>query len=217
MLQSQKVYEQLRRDITGQRLKPGESLHEASLSERYEASRTPVREALFRLRQEGFIEKSGRQLHVKEFTFPEVEELYQLREGLEKMAVRLCIERASNAELDEIQAQLDSYHEFDVENDYESFNEHANLFHRSVSALCGNIMIQKQLEAIHDKALAINARYWRVGNSVDEAYNEHGYILRAIRERDVTVAEAAIRAHIQGIVRLYRQSNWRFGDRDKDE
>ncbi len=207
MLQSRRVYDGLRRDISAQRLLPGTVLQEAALSEQFEASRTPVREALFRLHQEGFIEKVGRQLRVKAFSLAEVEELYQLREALEKMAVRLCIDRASDASLDEIQAQLERYTEFDVDADYEAFNEYANQFHRSIVALCGNSMIQAQLAAIYDKVLVINSRYWRVGNTVEDAQRDHAYILRAIRNRDVVVAEAATRAHIQGIVTLYRDTN----------
>ncbi len=206
-LQSQKVYDRLRRDISARRMLPGAVLNEATLSERYEASRTPVREALFRLEQEGFLEKVGRQLRVKEFTFADVEELYQLREGLEKMAARLCVERASEADLDALESQLEAYSTYDLASQYDIFNEHANLFHRSIANLCGNRMIRDQLLAIYDKVLVISARFYERGHSVEDAQREHAMILRALRERDVTLAEAAVRFHIQGVVSLYRQSN----------
>lgn len=206
-LQSEKVYARLRRDITGQRLPQGTVLLEASLSEDYGASRTPVREALFRLHQEGFVERVGRRLFVKDFSFAEVQELYQMREALEKMAVRLCIERATDAELDRVAEQFPLYETFDIETEYEAFNEHANLFHRSIAALCGNAMIHRALDAIHDKVLAINARYWRQGNKVEDARSGHAGILQAIRDRDVLVAEAAVRVHIQTVVTLYRQGS----------
>lgn len=211
-LRSQEVYDRLRRDITAQRLRPGSALHEAGLSERYDASRTPVREALFRLHQEGFLVRVGRQLRVKEFTFADVEELYQLREALEKMAVRLCIERATAADLQELDRQLDVYTSFDPETDTEAFNEHANKFHRSIAKLSGNCMICDSLEGIHDRVLVINARWWARAHSLEEAQREHGLILRAIWDRDVTLAEAAIRFHIQGVIGLYRQSNFAIGD-----
>lgn len=206
-LQSQKVYDRLRRDISARRLLPGAVLNEAILSERYDASRTPVREALFKLAQEGFLERVGRQLRVKEFTFADVEELYQLREGLEKMAARLCVERASEADLDALERQLEAYSRYDLASQYEAFNDHANLFHRSLAHLCGNRMIREQLLAIHDKVLVISARYYERGHTVEEARREHAMILRALRERDTTLAEAAVRYHIQGIISLYRQSN----------
>lgn len=206
-LQSRRVYDLLRRAISGRRLGPGAVLNEADLSERYETSRTPLREALFRLHQEGFLEKVGRQLRVKEFSFSEVEELYQLREALEKAAARLCCERASDAQLDEIEGQLERYRELCANSDYEELNEQANAFHRALARACGNTLICRQLEAIHDKVLVINERYWGQAHSLEEAYQEHHYILNAIRRRDVTVAEAAVRAHIQIIIVLYRQAN----------
>lgn len=206
-LHSQRVYDLLRRDISARRLGPGSVLNEAEASERYETSRTPLREALFRLHQEGFLEKVGRQLRVKEFTFADVEALYQIREALEKMAVRLCVERASDAGLQEIVRQVELYRALDPETDYEVVNEQANAFHRAIARACGNRQIEEQLEAIHDKVLVISDRYWELSHSFEQAYREHSVILDAILSRDVTVAEAAVRAHIQGVIKLYRQAN----------
>lgn len=204
---SRRVYNQLRRDISGRRLRPGAVLNEANLSELYETSRTPLREALFRLHQEGFLEKVGRQLRVKEFGFSEIEELYQVREALEKAAARLCVERASDASLDELGEHLELYRALDPQSDYEIVNEQANAFHRAIARICGNSLIHHQLEAIHDKVLVISERYWDQSHSLEEAYREHRFILNAIRSRDVTLAEAAVRAHVQGVIALYRQSN----------
>lgn len=206
-LQSQRIYHELRRDIAAQRLVPGTILSEIALSEELNASRTPLREALTRLHQEGFIEKQGRQLAVKAFTSDEVRHLYQLREALERMAVTLCVERASDSDLDEIAEQLEAYAGFDIEHDYASFNEYANLFHRSLADLCGNPMIRDQLHALHDKVLVINARYWGKPHSTTEAFEGHNFILQAIRKRDALLAEAAIRAHIRQIVDLYLETD----------
>jgi DNA-binding GntR family transcriptional regulator len=206
-LQSQRVYEQLRRDIAAQRLKPGTVLHEGQLSERYNASRTPVREALFRLQQEGFLHKPGRQLRVRALTYADVEELYQMREALEKMAARLCVERATDADLAEVENQVESYVDFDPRADYDAFNQHANQFHRTIARLSGNGAIYRALEAIHDKALVINFQYWKQDHSFEEARRGHLMILRAIQARDVTLAEATVRLHIQEVIALYRKGN----------
>jgi len=220
-LRSQEVYQRLRRDITALRLAPGTVLQEAALSDRYQASRTPVREALFRLHQEGFVDKRGRQLRVKTFTFADVEELYELREALEKMAVRLCVARAPEAELRALDRELDRYVEFDPETETNAFNEHANRFHRAVAHLSGNRLIESQLDAIHDKVMVISVRYLARAHSFEQAQREHAMILRAVWDRDVVVAEAAVRHHIQGVVALYRQSNaaaaaGREGDADNE-
>jgi DNA-binding GntR family transcriptional regulator len=206
-LQSERVYEQLRRDIAAQRLAPDTVLHEAELGESYNASRTPVREALFRLQEDGFLYKVGRHLRVRSFCYADVEELYQMREALEKMAARLCIERAGDAELAEVERQLEAYGDFDAVTDYDALNQHANQFHRTIARLSGNHTIFKALESFHDKALVLNFRYWTQEHSWQDAQREHGMILHAIQARDVTLAEAAVRHHIQGVLTLYRRSN----------
>jgi GntR family transcriptional regulator of vanillate catabolism len=205
-LQSQRIYDRLRHDIAGQRLQPGTVLNEIALAEDMEASRTPLREALTRLRQQGFLERKGRQLAVKSFTLADVRDLYQLREALERIAIVLCVERASDADLLEIGEQLERYGDFDIERDYAAFNEYANQFHRSLADICGNPMIRDQLYAIHDKVLVVNARFWRKPRSADEAYEGHRFLLHAIQKRDGILAEAAMRAHIREVVDLYLEA-----------
>src|SRR6187431_1600546 len=86
------VYEALKRDVAEFNLVPGDRFTENELSERLGVSRTPVRQALFRLQQEGFVEvlfRSG--WRVLPFDFEQFEQLYDLRMVLETTAVhRIC-------------------------------------------------------------------------------------------------------------------------------
>lgn len=86
------MYEQLKRDVSDFKLVPGDRFTETEISERLGVSRTPVRQALFRLQQEGFVEvlfRSG--WRVLPFDFDRFEELYDLRQLLETTAAhRLC-------------------------------------------------------------------------------------------------------------------------------
>jgi DNA-binding GntR family transcriptional regulator len=86
------VYQQLKRDVAEFRLVPGDRFTENEICDRLGVSRTPVREALLRLQQEGFVEvlfRSG--WRVLPFDFEQFEQLYDLRMVLETTAVhRLC-------------------------------------------------------------------------------------------------------------------------------
>ena len=86
------MYQQLKRDVSEFKLVPGDRFTETEISERLGVSRTPVRQALFRMQQEGFVEvlfRSG--WRVLPFDFNQFEELYDLRMVLETTAVhRLC-------------------------------------------------------------------------------------------------------------------------------
>ena len=102
------VYAQLKRDVAEFKLVPGDRFTENELSERLGVSRTPVRQALFRLQQEGYVEvlfRSG--WRVLPFDFEQFEQLYDLRMVLETTAVhRLCTDgqRVDRALLDQLAA-----------------------------------------------------------------------------------------------------------------
>lgn len=89
---AERIYRQLKKDIFDFRLLPGDRFSENEIAERMGASRTPVREALFRLERETYVQvlqRSGWQ--VKPFDFDYFEELYDVRTVLECAAVRrLC-------------------------------------------------------------------------------------------------------------------------------
>lgn len=197
------MYWTLRKEIGQLHLPPGSVLNEAELGERYMASRTPVREALFRLEQDGFLERQGRKLKVRNFTLTEIEDLYQIREALEKMVARLCIERASDAELQELQKQVLDYDQQYRTQPYERYVEIANNFHWTLAKLCRNIPITEQLISISEKINLVTFRYMRQLPPSNPGV-EHLSILQAIMDRDVLVAEAAVRAHIQKVIKIFR-------------
>ena len=199
----QELYQRMRADIGLLRLKAGTALIEQELSDRYAASRTPVREALFRLEQDGFVSRQGRQLYVRTFGIADIEDLYQIREALEKMAVRLCIERATNKQLDELRDQIDKYESIHRTEAYEIFVDFTNGFHWSMAKLSGNAALFEQLLNVAEKVNIITAKYMEPRTYKDAAV-EHMLILQAIYDRDVMVAEAAIRVHIQQVIKFYK-------------
>ena len=93
------VYEQLRQSIIEGRLLPGESLVEANLASTYGVSRTPIREALTRLQQDGLVHRGDRGLVVRESTPEEILDIYETRVILEAQAARLAAKRRTEFEL----------------------------------------------------------------------------------------------------------------------
>ena len=89
---SARVYSQIKNLILCNEIMPGQKLHHQQLSERLGVSRTPVREALTRLVQEGYVSfLPNRGFTCKEIRMQEAEELYELREALEAFAVEKAI------------------------------------------------------------------------------------------------------------------------------
>ena len=99
------VYQQLKRDVSDFKLVPGDRFTETEISERLGVSRTPVRQALFKLQQEGLVEvlfRSG--WRVLPFDFDRFEELYDLRMVLETTAVHRLCEGSQKNDNNEIEA-----------------------------------------------------------------------------------------------------------------
>jgi len=199
----QEVYQRIRADIGMLKLTAGTALVEQELSDRYAASRTPIREALFRLEQDGFVTRQGRQLYVRTFGIAEIEDLYHVREALEKMAVRLCIERATDDQLDEARRQIDSYEHIYRTEPHEVFVDFTNRFHWLIAKLSGNSALLEQLLNVSEKVNIITAKYMQP-DAYTYAAVEHMSILQALYDRDVVVAEAAVRAHLQKVIKFYK-------------
>src|SRR5438093_349752 len=101
------VYESLRRDILEREFDPGEPLTEHELSRRYGVSRTPVREALAKLERDRLVRvvpKKG--AFVRALSHDDVRELYQVREALEALAIRLAAPHLDRAELEGFEARF---------------------------------------------------------------------------------------------------------------
>lgn len=93
------AYERLRDDVLSGAVPPGSALAEAALAERYGVSRTPIREALRRLEQDGLVERAGRGMRVREHSPDEILEIYEVRIILEEAAARRAAHARSELDL----------------------------------------------------------------------------------------------------------------------
>ena len=107
---SGQVYSQIKTLILCNEILPGQKLHHQELSERLGVSRTPVREALTRLVQEGYVSfLPNRGFTCKEIRLQEADELYQLREALEAFAVEKAIENLTEPAFTVLSAKINLY------------------------------------------------------------------------------------------------------------
>src|SRR5215470_12735484 len=107
---SGQVYNQIKTLILGNEILPGQKLHHQELSERLGVSRTPVREALTRLVQEGYVSfLPNRGFTCKEIRMQEAEELYELREALEAFAVEKAVANLTDAAVNGLREKMNAY------------------------------------------------------------------------------------------------------------
>lgn len=194
------VYEQLKRDIAEFSLVPGDRFTENELSERLGVSRTPVRQALFRLQQEGYVEvlfRSG--WRVLPFDFEQFEQLYDLRMVLETTAVhRLCSDgqRVDRALLDQLVA-IWLVPVAERSSDTVEVAQWDEAFHCSLVAAAGNAEMARVHRDVTDRIRIIRRLDFTKQARIDATYEEHAKILKAIQRKRADQAAMLLRAHIE--------------------
>lgn len=198
----------LREKIFSGELHGGMRLFEVSLASQLDISRTPVREALSRLCEEGLLDRlPNGGFVVRRFVYADVVDSIELRGVMEGTAARLAAERGVEVEaLGEIRAtlaRLDScFGAAQDDVDFDVYSELNALFHQQLAALAGSDVIRREVEracalpfaspsAFVPNRLRISA-FWR---SLRFAQAQHHELVKAIAAREGSRAEAMAREH----------------------
>ena len=149
---SARVYNEIKNLILCNEVMPGQKLHHQQLSERLGVSRTPVREALTRLVQEGYVAfLPNRGFTCKEIRMQEAEELYEIREALEAFAVEKAIENLTDKALGQLRQKVDLYGG-DVQN---RFTKERLIYdqdvHLQIAQVAGNEMLKNSLGHVFER------------------------------------------------------------------
>lgn len=191
------VYEKLKADIFDFRLMPGTRFSENEIAQRAKVSRTPVREALFRLEREGYLEvhpKSG--WSVRALDFEALDHLYDVRVILECEAVRKVgagNPRAALAGLEKTWLVAPK----DRLTDGARVARLDEEFHARLVAATGNPELARLHQGITERIRIVRRLDFTHPERIVYTYLEHGQILRAILARKPAKAIALLRAHIE--------------------
>ena len=190
------VYAEIKNDLFEFRLAPGERFSENELAAQLGVSRTPVREALYRLQNEGYIRvasKSG--WTVRPFEFETFEHLYDLRAVLELAAVRRLCELDPMPALDGLkQAWLVTPGERLA--DGRAVGALDEQFHLTMVAAAGNPKVARVHRDVTERIRIVRRLEFALPERIRQTYVEHGQILRAILRRRTDTATLLLRTHI---------------------
>lgn len=190
------IYTQLKADIFDFRLLPGDKFSEGDIATRMQVSRTPVRQALFWLQREGYVDvhfKSGWQ--VRAFDFKYFEDLYEIRVMMETTAIgRIVAEKLS--------PQLDGLRDIWCVSARKREQDPARAaaldegFHAGIVAAVGNLEMARMHADVTERIRIIRRLDFTKAPRVTATYTEHADILKAIGAGDAGLAQKMIRAHI---------------------
>jgi DNA-binding GntR family transcriptional regulator len=185
-------------DIYGQ-LEPIR-LDERQLSQKLGVSRTPIREALTLLEQEGFVRAVPRRgIYVVRKSKKEIIEMIVVWAALESMAARLAAKNASDDQLEELSAL---FYEFQKEPPSDHLNEYseANIkFHQTILRLGGSNLIVEMTQNLFIHIRAIRTVSLRQDNRAARSIEDHMRIIAALQARDADLASKLVREHTMGL------------------
>ncbi|EHK64297.1 GntR family transcriptional regulator [Achromobacter arsenitoxydans] len=195
------AYSSLKRDILDFRLAPGDRFTETEIAERLQVSRTPVREALFRLEREGYLEVRQRNgWLVRPLDFNTLDHFYELRSVLEAAAVHaLCAPGQGPDPMHALQPLADIWlvDASERSTDCEWLADLDERFHIELVAAAGNPEIARVHRAATERIRIVRRLDFTQPDRIDSTYDEHGAILSAILARDGAGAARLLQAHIQ--------------------
>ncbi|PKO64234.1 MAG: GntR family transcriptional regulator [Betaproteobacteria bacterium HGW-Betaproteobacteria-16] len=197
---AEEVYAQLKKDIADFRLVPGDRFSEHDICNRLAVSRTPVRQALFRLQQEGLVEvmfRSG--WRVLPFDFDKFDQLYDLRMVLETTAAQRLCQQAAGESSPLLEGLKDRWLVPAAErsNDATQVAAWDEAFHETLVKAAGNAEMARVHHDVTERIRIIRRLDFLKQMRIDATYDEHAKILRAIIARKVDRAELLLRSHIQ--------------------
>ncbi len=192
------VADVLRALIIRGEIPPSSSLREERLATRLNVSRTPLREAVRRLVQEGFLEQEPRRgVRVVAFNAELVREVYQVREALEGVAARETASRIPSGRVDQLRQHIEMLRS---RIDGGDFSDTGDVVHDVIVEFCGNTEIQRLMGVWRGRVRWIQQTSFRISQRLGVAFQEHDSIVRALEARDGDWAERATREHIRNTV-----------------
>lgn len=195
---SESVYNNLRELIINKDLKDGERLLLNELACSMNVSVTPLREALNKLEKEGLVTSIPHKgCIVVSLNIEDIIEIYDIREGLETMAVRLICQKIDKSILKKLENICGNSEKFIKKNDIYSYQKYNAEFHDLLIKTAQNKRLIKIMDELKGQLSVIISKTLPLSKRLEESSNEHREIIKALKIRDCNNAEAIMHKHIQ--------------------
>ena len=197
---SEQVFETVRRDIVSGALPPNTRLSEFDLSEMLGVSRTPVREALIKLAEDGLVRivpQVG--TFVAPISIRSVRESQFIREHLECAMIADAARRMNASTVQQLRDSLELQAQTAQQDDWDRFYSLDEAFHESLAAVSGHLetwRIVQQSKVHFDRVRHLS---FRMSDHMTQLVRQHGKIVDALADNDAVLAEAALRVHLREV------------------
>lgn len=191
------VFNTLREAILKGELKPGERLMELQLAAKLGVSRTPIREAIRMLEQEGLavtIPRKGAE--VARMTEKDMEDVLQIRDALDELAASIACEQISEEELAELRHTMHEFEESTKTGDVKRIAEADVRFHDIIYHATRNVKLENMLNNLREQMYRYRLEYLKDTDSHEKLDGEHQAIYENIKNGDKEAVCAMVGQHI---------------------
>jgi DNA-binding GntR family transcriptional regulator len=192
LLLRERIYQDLKGNIISGLLPTGEVLSVDGLAAKYQASQTPVREALRLLQHEQFVEIIPRiGCYVSYLSLQDVGALFEFRLIVEGAAARLAAQRIKAEETAALEQLNRGYRSGDVDSYWEYLRRNRE-FHYRIACATGNRWLARAVGSLLDQMQRLMFLRLDLGDAAEEIVEEHRQLVAALRQRDSALAEQAM-------------------------
>lgn len=190
------VQEEIERLIMTGALPVGSRINESELAQRFNTSRGPIREALRALEEAGLVRtEKNRGMFVREISFEEADEIYELREAMEEIIGRRVARAITDDGIARLKAMVDAMHAAAQAQELEQYAQLNLQFHDILLDTAGSAKLTETYQRLI-KELSLFRMRTLGGGSLRVSADEHGEIVAAIASRDPQQAGQALRRHV---------------------
>ncbi|MDD4029468.1 MAG: GntR family transcriptional regulator [Caldisericia bacterium] len=202
---SRQIYDELKAAILELRYLPGSFLSDRVIAQKAGVSRTPVREALKRLSQEGWVVwQERKRAMVKKMVLEDVKEIFFLRQMIEPTAVIAVFEKGEPRHLAGELSLVASRMKKSMDNPI-LFMKEDIIFHSTIIVFLGNKRLKEIWEKIADESLRIAIYALFEKRRPQDVVQEHEDIVEALWTRDLNLSLKCLKEHHKSIFRAYEQ------------
>lgn len=202
----ERTYQALRSAIVEGQLAPGVRIYETTLAKRLGVSRNPVREAIRRLQQDGFIEVRPRNgIYVAQYGVDEVRDLYQIRAALEGTAAALAAQRMTDDELAGLDTVLERMERATARHAKHATVREADSFHLTIHRGARSPRLVAILDQLYGQIAHFRKITLAIPGRASQASEGHHYLVEVLRRRDAKEADRMMREHVLSAVDAFME------------
>ncbi|MGA8115599.1 MAG: GntR family transcriptional regulator [Actinocatenispora sp.] len=196
------VFEAIRDGIVDNVLAPGSRVSEAKVAAQLNVSKTPVREALLRLRHIGLVEPTERGLRVIRPSVKVIRDAYEFRAGIERTAAQYSAHRATTEEHERILLLARTSLKYAQARDGDRFRQYDREFHEAIASCARNEVLEKVVKDSLVLASALRERDVPTSGDSVTCAHEHIRVAEAIRVGDAETAAREAADHIHHVMSI---------------